>query len=124
MFRPQKTVAAAAAEAKRAIKRLSLIALAQLGPLAQADDDRSEGLARVPDTTSARDALSMLLDGHTQKLEVVREEGGVVGLLDLQDLQRLLVTDANHSSDGIASAAGADGSGAGGVAPRDEERMR
>src|SRR5207253_934219 len=88
--------------ADRGIKRLSLITLADLNLLAP-EGERAAGSgaqssgARVPEvplTTSARDALSLLLTSSAPHLRVSGDDGAVRGLVTLDLLHRRLAEDA------------------------------
>jgi osmoprotectant transport system ATP-binding protein len=82
--------------ADRGIKRLSLIALADLA--LPAPDSAAQGApaTRVPEvalTTSARDALSLLLTSRATHLSAVDEQGDVRGIVTLELLHRWLAED-------------------------------
>jgi osmoprotectant transport system ATP-binding protein len=80
--------------ADRALKRLSLVTVAELDLLAP---DGSVGAQRVSPQTSARDALSMLLVSNGEPLAVVDGHDGVEGLVTLELLEQLLAVEAAKS---------------------------
>jgi osmoprotectant transport system ATP-binding protein len=75
--------------ADRALKRLSLTTLAEL-PLLPADGPNG---AALPRETTVHDALSQLLSAGGQPLQVTDDEGRVLGLVTLAQVQQLLSAD-------------------------------
>jgi len=94
LTRPADEFVAQFVGADRALKRLSLTTLAELpllapdGALGAPADTR-----RVPRETTVHDALSQLLSAGGETLQVTDEEGRVVGLLTLAQVQQLLRDD-------------------------------
>ncbi|HTY98131.1 MAG TPA: ABC transporter ATP-binding protein [Solirubrobacteraceae bacterium] len=80
--------------ADRGIKRLSLTTLGELHLLAP-DGTPLEGLRRLPDHASVKDALSVLLTAHGEPLAVEDAHGTVTGLLTLSHLERLISDEAD-----------------------------
>jgi osmoprotectant transport system ATP-binding protein len=85
--------------ADRALKRLSLISVGELD-LDPADDAR--GFAEIPTTQSVRDALAQLLSAGGRPLTVIDERGAVRGLVTLQAIERLLVSEAGATHESVA----------------------
>jgi osmoprotectant transport system ATP-binding protein len=79
--------------ADRALKRLALTTVAELDLVAP---NGPAGARRVPPTTSARDALSMLLLSGGQPLLVVDGQDQVEGLVTMQLLEELVSTEAGE----------------------------
>jgi len=79
--------------ADRALKRLALTTVAELELVAP---NGPTGARRVPPTTSARDALSMLLLSGGQPLLVVDGQDQVEGLVTMQLLEELVSTEAGE----------------------------
>jgi osmoprotectant transport system ATP-binding protein len=80
--------------ADRALKRLSLSRVADLDLVAVNGTGGGRGRRRVSPTTSARDALSMLLLANGEPLLVVDGQDQVEGLLTIDILEQLLSTEA------------------------------
>jgi len=80
--------------ADRALKRLALAKVADLDLLASDGLAGRRGDKRVSPTTSARDALSMLLVSGGEPLLVVDGQDRVEGLLTIDILERLLSAEA------------------------------
>jgi osmoprotectant transport system ATP-binding protein len=102
--------------ADRGIKRLSLITVGDLALIAPDDapaDARAAPVPEVPLTTSARDALSLLLTSRATQLAAIGDDGGVRGIVTLELLHRRLSEDgAAASTAGIAAPAAGGGTGA------------
>jgi osmoprotectant transport system ATP-binding protein len=79
--------------ADRALKRLALTTVSELDLVAP---NGPTGAPRVPPTTSARDALSMLLLSGGQPLLVVDGQDQVEGLVTIQLLEELVSTEAGE----------------------------
>jgi len=79
--------------ADRALKRLSLTTVAELDLVAA---NGPAGVRRVPPTTSARDALSMLLLSGGRPLLVVDGQDQVEGLVTMQLLEELVSSEARE----------------------------
>ena len=79
--------------ADRALKRLALTTVAELDLVAP---NGPSGARRVPPTTSARDALSMLLLSGGQPLLVVDGHDQVEGLVTIQLLEELVSSEAGE----------------------------
>jgi osmoprotectant transport system ATP-binding protein len=101
LTRPADEFVAQFVGADRALKRLSLTTLAELPLLAP---DGADGAAptpspspadgrRVPRETTVHDALSQLLSGGGEPLQVTDGDGRVLGLLTLAQVQQLLCAD-------------------------------
>jgi osmoprotectant transport system ATP-binding protein len=93
LSRPADDFVARFVGADRALKRLALTTVAELnlvapnGPVGAPEQ-------RVPETTSARDALSMLLVANGHPLQVVDGEDHVAGLVTLELLEELVSSEA------------------------------
>jgi osmoprotectant transport system ATP-binding protein len=85
--------------ADRALKRLSLITVGEL-ELDPAEDAR--GGAAILASRSVRDALSELLSAGGRPLTVLDANGGVLGLLTLQAIERLLAREAGATPESVA----------------------
>ena len=101
LTRPADEFVAQFVGADRALKRLSLTTLAELPLLAP---NGADGLVRsppaspadarrVPVETTVHDALSQLLSGGGEPLQVTDGDGRVLGLLTLAQVQQLLCDD-------------------------------
>ena len=101
LARPADDFVAKFVGADRGIKRLSLTTLGELELLA-VDGTSLDGLLRLPDQASVKDALSVLLTAHGEPLAVEDGEGNVSGLLTLSHLERLI----SEEADGEGSQAG------------------
>ena len=87
--------------ADRGLKRLSLTTVSELR--LREPDGIGQQAHRIPPETSVRDALSLLLSENGSPLAVTDGNGGVVGLLTLEAVERLL-------SDGAAANPAPEGS--------------
>ena len=101
LARPADDFVAKFVGADRGIKRLSLTTLDELELLA-VDGTSLDGLLRLPDQASVKDALSVLLTAHGEPLAVEDGDGNVSGLLTLSHLERLI----SEEADGDGSHAG------------------
>jgi len=81
--------------ADRALKRLSLITVGELELDAAGT---AHGGQEIPATRSVRDALAQLLSAGGEPLIVFDEHGHVQGLLTLQAIERLLVSEAGTAA--------------------------
>ena len=106
LARPADDFVAKFVGADRGIKRLSLTTLGELELLA-IDGTSLDGIPRLPDQASVRDALSVLLTAHGEPLAVEDREGNVSGLLTLSHLERLISEEADgeESQAGLAMSA-------------------
>ncbi|HEV2979794.1 MAG TPA: ABC transporter ATP-binding protein [Solirubrobacteraceae bacterium] len=93
LSRPADDFVARFVGADRALKRLALTTVAELNLVAP-NGDAAQPAQRVPGTTSARDALSMLLVANGQPLQVVDGHDRVAGLVTLELLERLVSSEA------------------------------
>jgi osmoprotectant transport system ATP-binding protein len=98
LTRPADEFVAQFVGADRALKRLSLTTLAEL-PLLAADGAAGATEARsVPRETTVHDALSLLLSASGEPLSVTDGDGRVLGLLTLEQVQRLFADDEATSA--------------------------
>jgi osmoprotectant transport system ATP-binding protein len=93
LSRPADDFVARFVGADRALKRLALTTVAEL-KLVAPNGAASAPAQRVSGTTSARDALSMLLVANGQPLQVVDGEDRVAGLVTLELLEQLVSSEA------------------------------
>jgi osmoprotectant transport system ATP-binding protein len=93
LSRPADAFVARFVGADRALKRLALTTVAELNLVAPngAEDASAQ---RVPATTSARDALAMLLVSRGRPLQVVDGQDRVEGLVTLEVLEQLVSSEA------------------------------
>jgi osmoprotectant transport system ATP-binding protein len=93
LSRPADEFVARFVGADRALKRLALTTVAELDLVAP--NGAAPGAPRVPATTSARDALSMLLLSGGEPLLVVDGQDQVGGLVTIELLERLVSSEAS-----------------------------
>jgi osmoprotectant transport system ATP-binding protein len=93
LSRPADEFVARFVGADRALKRLALTTVAEL-KLVAPNGAAAAPAQRVPATTSARDALSMLLVANGRPLQVVDGEDHVAGLVTLELLEQLVSSEA------------------------------
>jgi osmoprotectant transport system ATP-binding protein len=98
LSRPADEFVARFVGADRAIKRLALTAVADLDLVAPNGLLGAAGAQRVPPTTSAKDALSMLLLSGGQPLLVVDGQERVGGLVTMELLEQLVAGEAAQGS--------------------------
>jgi osmoprotectant transport system ATP-binding protein len=93
LSRPADDFVARFVGADRALKRLALTTVAELD-LVAANGPAGRATQRVPASTSARDALSMLLVSGGQPLLVIDGDDQVGGLVTIELLERLVSSEA------------------------------